>query len=172
VSVLAAAAPVPALFHAQSAPEAAVPVGASGVPAAASPVVIAAGAASADTNSVIALKPVAKPASSKPATKPLTAFFKKPSPVTSNTETKASATSEVELLYSPEAAVSKASENGSTPADFDVFDRLVGTPSTTPFAKGREDASDDMEVVVDSADLFGASAEHVLDLSSLSPSPA
>lgn len=116
---------------------------------------------------VVVAKTTTKLEPSKPTTKTLTAFFKLAEADTETSTSVGSPDSDV-LMFSPEATPNKPIENRNTPIDFDVFDRLVGTPSATPFAKGVSDASDAMEIVSDSAGLFGNSEE--LDLSTSSPS--
>lgn len=120
---------------------------------------------------------VAKPKTSKKVTTvklvgpkaTITSFFENPKSATKSTsgssETLLDASMGAEIL-SPDRSLVVNCQDGGSPLDFDVFDRLVGTPSATPYVKKRPDQTKE---IPHSTELFGQDNDDdvmLLDMSS------
>lgn len=117
-------------------------------------------------------KPITKP-SPKKAIQPIMNFFKpKSAGASAVSEAAMSPADNNAIVHSPPRADSSVENGGSPPLDFDAIDRLVATPSATPFAGRKQNSAEEMEVVggVDTEDLFGEDSNDIL-LLNLSPSP-
>lgn len=130
--------------------------------------------------STAAGKSVNTSAAAKPAVKnTLVAFFKKGGSAPVKTEDKqadepTTPGMDAEIMSPDRGSEDRSVGSSNTPLNFDVFDRLIGTPNTTPYVKVdlTEERENKMDVAgADSSELFGE-ADDDISLLDLPCSPA